>query len=356
MKTQIVLLFPFDLGLELDFMGQQTQKIVHAISQQSLSPVSLQGKIFTASRAQSHLYRFGTGIIQINFHMDDDLNACADLSCNVEKISVGKTSIFAWCQSQVTELLQRAEVFAAHRYDLRLTDSEIFPIFVFSPEQVKNADHFIRQNYKSFYGMVTGEPNFDMLSDFVFKKEPLGNFGYYENEMILLKRFGAVISSSESETILDILALSYAQYWSLKSYHFVLDSELDQAQKLLQDLPPYYQFWKIPSRYQRFSRDAIDFGKDKLSIVDSLYNVSTNIPQIEMDWHLRTLYKDIAQIFNIDELYKTVEIKLNRIEESYNQAREFLSTNFFILLDIIFCIWLLWGIFDTVLLLTIARK
>jgi len=30
---------------------------------------------------------------------------------------------------------------------------------------------------------------------------------------------------------------------------------------------------------------------------------------------------------------KTLEIKLNRIEESYNQAREFLSTNFFILLD-----------------------
>jgi hypothetical protein len=252
--------------------------------------------------------------------------------------------------------MERAQEFASYRYDLRLQESDLFPIFIFHPNQINHADAFIRKHYKALYGITAGEPNFDSLSDFVFQKEPLGNFGYYENEIILVKRFGAVISSAEFETVLDLTALAYAQYWSLKSYSFVLDSEIDSAQKLLERLPPYYKFWQFPSQYQKFSKEALDFAKDKLSIVDSLYNVSTNIPKIDSDWHLRTLYNDIAKVFNIEELYKTVEIKLNRIEESYNQARETLSTNFFILLDIIFALWLIWGILDTFLLLHIAKK
>lgn len=354
--AQVVLLFPFDLGLELDFSGQATQAIAHEVSMHPLPVLNFRGKLFENARAESHLYRFGVGVIQINFEMEFNLAECAELSCNAEKFAVGKTSIFEWCQSRVNHLIERAQKFAIHRYDLRLKESEVFPIFIFHPSRIQNADNFIRKNYKALYGIVAGEPNFDSLSDFVFEKEPLGNFGYYENEAILLKRFGAVISSSESETILELIALSYAQYWSLKSYHFVLDSETDNAQKLLENLPPYYKFWQFPSRYQKFSREAIDFGKDKLSIIDSLYNVSTNIPKIDADWHLRTIYKDITKVFNIDELYKTVEVKLDRIEESYSQAREFLSTNFFILLDIIFALWLIWGVFDTLLLLYIAKK
>lgn len=356
MQTQVSLLFPFDLGLELDFSGKEATSLVHEVASHSVPSLTLFGKIITEVKAESHLYRFGVGIIKLNFFLDFDLTRCAEISCNVEKISVGKTALFDWCQSRVNELIKRAVPLATHRYDLRLKDSEIFPVFIFDPSQVKKSDHFIRTNYKALYGIVAGEPNFDMLSDFVFQKEPLGNFGYYENELTLIKRFGACVSSSESKTILDLIALSYAQYWSLKSYNFVLDSELDSAQKLLSDLPPYYKFWKIPSRYRRFSQDSIDFGKDKLWIVDSLYNVSTNIPQVDMDWHLRTLHKDLSQVFNTEELYKTVETKLDHVEESYIQAREFLSTNFFILLDIIFALWLVWGVVDTLLLLHIATK
>lgn len=355
-KTRVVLLFPFDLGLELDFTGQSAGAIVREVSAHALPSLSFRSRFFPGARAESHLYRFGVGLIQVDFAMDLDLTEMADLSCNAERIQAGKTSLSDWCRDTVRELIAHAQEFASHRYDLRLEDAEIFPVFIFDQKDVDNADAFIRKNYKALYGITAGEPDFDRLSDFVFQKEPLGNFGYYENEVILIKRFGAVVSSAEFETILDLIALACAQYWSLKSYHFVLDSETDQAQKLLEHLPPFYKFWQIPSRYHRFSREAIDFGKDKLSIVDSLYNVSTNLPRIDSDWHLRTVYKDISKVFNIDELYRTVEIKLNRIEESYNQAREFLSTNFFILLDIIFFAWLIWGVLDTILLLYIAKK
>ena len=301
MKTRVALFYPFDLGLELDFTGAAARAVVQEVSSHSLPPLTLGGRMFMNATAESHLYRFGVGLVQVNFELDCDLNDCADISCNAEKISVGKTAIADWCKMRVVELIERAQEFAAHRYDLRLEDSEIFPMFMFPLNEVEDADGFIRENYKALYGIVAGEANFDMLSDFVFQREPLGNFGYYQNEVIIVKRFGSVVACSESEKVQDLIALAYAQYWSLKSYHFVLDSEIDTAQKLLEELPPYYKFWKIPAQYQRFSRDAIDFGKDKLSIVDSLYNVSTNVPGIDSDWHLTTLYRNVAKVYNLDE-------------------------------------------------------
>src|SRR3954467_3418293 len=100
----------------------------------------------------------------------------------------------------------------------------------------------------------------------------------------------------------------------------------------------------------------MDFSRDKLAIVESLYTVGTQIPRIDADWHLRTIYTSIRKVFTIDEWYRTVELKLSRVEESYNSAREFLSTNFFILLDIIFFTSLVWSVVDTLLLWNIAHR
>jgi hypothetical protein len=174
--------------------------------------------------------------------------------------------------------------------------------------------------------------------------------------MMLVERFGAMVYSREADTLLNLLKIAYSQYWSLKSYNFILDHELDDAQHALENLPPYYKFWKIPSQYQRFSVEAMDFGRDKLAIVESLYSVGPTIPRIDADWHLRMLYASLRRVFTIEELYKMVDTKLERIEESYNTAREFLSTNFFILLDIIFFSSLAWSVIDTLLLLKIAHR
>ena len=356
MKTDVVLLFPFDLGLELDFSTKQVKDIVHAVSSRELASLSLNKQNFEAVRAEFKLYRFGIGLIEVSFSIEDKPDGCAAMACEAESINVAGEPILLWCQECARELIHEAQQFAIHRYDQRLEETEIFPVFIFQPSEVKNADQFIRNHYKALYGIAAGEPNFDRLSDFVFQRDPLANLGYYENELIVVKRFGAVVSSPESCTILNLLSLIYAQYWSLKSYHFVLNGEVDTAQRTLENLPPYYKFWKIPAQYQQFSKDAIDFGKDKLSIVESLYNVSRDLPGIESDWHMQIIYKNLSRTFNVEDLYKTIEIKLDRIEESYNEAREFLSTNFFILLDFIFFAWLAWGVFDTLLLLSIARK
>jgi hypothetical protein len=365
MQIRTHVLFPFDLGLELDFTGKDAQEIFKQVSSRRSATVSFDAGTYENATVITQIYKFGVGTIEIAFDADLDLARAAKLSCFAENIQVGKAPIIKYCESHVDGVIRQASRYADYRYERRLEDAELFPIFVIgealSKDQVREelpqvSEAFIRRNRKALYGIVAGEPRYEDLSDFVLERGKLQNYGYYEDEMILMERFGAVVYSPESRTILNLMRIAYSQYWSLRSYNFLLDRELDNAEHVLADLPPYYKFWKIPGQYQRFSKEAMDFGRDKLAIVESLYSAGPNIPRIDADWHLRTLYSSVRRVFTIEELYKTVETKLERIEEAYNSAREFLSTNFFILLDIIFFTSLLWSILDTFLLWKLAQR
>ncbi|MBN1822880.1 MAG: hypothetical protein JW803_01025 [Endomicrobiales bacterium] len=355
-KSKVHLLFPFDLGLELDFTGKDASQFFKEISTRRMGMLSIEGKKFTDTEFTTQVYRFGVGMIQISFELESDLDYLANLSCRIEKIYVGKTGIISYCQSLVEGLIGRAAKYAKYRYEKRFNESELFPITVFKQQPADDANAFIKKHQKALFGLLSGESRYDLLSAFVLEKDKIVNYGYYENEIILIKRFGAAVYSGESSVIIEMIKLAFAQYWSLRAYNYILDLELDTSQKLLDKLPPYYKFWLIPNAYQIFSNEALGFDRDKISIVDSLYNVISNVPAVESDWHLRTLHQDVNKVFNIDELHKTVETKIERIEESYNSAREYLSTNFFILLDIIFFLSLVWSVVDTFLLWRISAK
>jgi hypothetical protein len=359
MQARAHILFPFDLGLELDFSGKDAQEIFKQVSSRKTAVLSFEDLQHLQATVLTQIYKFGVGSIEISFDLDVELEEMARLSCFAENIMIGKMPILRYCQSHVDGVIQQASAYADYRYEQRLEETDLFPVFVLGEslhgeadqaEPIRVSDTFVRRHRKVLYGIVAGEPRYDELSDFVLERANLPNYGYYEDELILLERFGAVLYSRESATILNLLKIAYSQYWSLKSYNFILDKELDNAQHVLENVPPYYKFWLIPGQYQRFSKEAMDFGRDKLAIVESLYSAGPNIPRIDADWHLRTLFSSIRKVFTIEDLYKTVDVKLVRIEEAYNSAREFLSTNFFILLDIIFFTSLAWSIIDTFLL------
>jgi hypothetical protein len=356
MRATVLFLIPFDLGLELDFVGPDAKEIMKEISTRPAANVSFDGRLFQDVRLTSRLYKFGVGLIQLSFAAEGDLDFFAALSCRAEAVTVGKTPVAPWARTLVDGLVARARKFASHQYEQRLDEVDIFPVFVLEKGAVGEAAAFVRRHEKALRGIVSGEPRYEDLSTFVLEQEKLVNFGYYQDELILMQRFGAVVSAEESRAVLDLIRLAYAIYWNLRAYNFLLDREIDQAKGLLSRLPPYYKFWQMPRRYQRFSSEAMGFGMDKLAIVDALYNVSANIPGIDSDWHLRTVYRNVEKEFDIDDLSKAVETKLERIEDSYNSARDFLSTNFFIAVEIVLIVSLAWMVLDTVLLFMIAQK
>lgn len=356
MKTTVHILIPFDLGLELDFVGPDATAVAKEIASHPIRQLSFEGRRFSDVQLTAQIYKFGIGLVGLSFSMEGELDYFTALSCRTETLIVEGVPINQWAKSMVDGVISGAQKFASHAYDRRLEDVEPFPLFMFENGSVPDAEEFVKQHQKALTGIVSGEPNYDALSAFVLEQEKLRNLGYYENELILIKRFGAVVSSAEADTIADLIRLAYALYWSLRSYNFFLEKEIDHAQALLARLPPYYKFWAMPSRYQTFSKEAIDFVRDKLAIVDSLHNVQANIPRIESDWHLRTIYKNVEKEFDIDELSQSVDTKLSRIEDSYNSARDFISTNFFIAVEIVLILSLFWMMLDTSLLFIIAHK
>jgi hypothetical protein len=356
MKANVSLLIPFDLGLELDFVGKDAKEIVKEVSRRSAADLSFDGRTFSDVHLTAQLYKFGVMMIELSFSMEGEMSDFARLSCQTDSINVGKSTLDAWARSLVDGLVARARKFASYTYERRLDEGDVFPIFVFEKGILAEVQPFMDAHHKALYGIVAGGAHYDALSSFVLSQEKLVNFGYYENDLILIKRFGAVVASDEWRTILDLIRLAYALHWSLRAYSFLLDFEIDQAQRLLSHLPPYYKFWAMPRRYQVFSREAIGFAQDKLSIVDSLYNVSSNIPPVESDWHLRTIYKNVGGEFDVDNLSKEVEAKLDRVQQAYDSARELLATNFFIAVEIVLILSLAWMVLDTSLLFIIARK
>ncbi len=354
-KVTSHLFFPFDLGLELDFAGKGARDLFKEISSRKMTQLGFENHLYPEADISTQIYKFGVGLLHLSARMELTLQEAARMSCQAEQLHVGKRPILTYCQGLVEGVIQHASPYASYRYEKRFAEADLFPVFVMDQAPGEEAEAFIRQNEKALYGIVAGEPRYEALSAFSLQRGKLENYGYYENEMVLIQRFGAVVHSAEAETILELIKLAYAQYWSLKAYSFILDRELDDAQDLLKHLPPYYKFWRIPHQYQRFSTEALDFSRDKLAIVESLYSVSGSVPHIEADWHLNTLYSSIRKVFSVEDLYKAVDVKLGRIEEAYNSTREFLSTNFFILLDIVFFATLIWSIIDTVLLWNIAH-
>lgn len=344
------------MGLELDFTDQDAREFLKDITTSHTTVLSLDGQTFSETHLTTQVYRFGVGMIDISFSVDGDMEYLAKLSCRISSIRAGETGVMAFCHSLVDELIARAGEYATYHYEHRLNDGEIFPIFELAEPLAENADYFISKNERFLFGLLAGEEHFDRLSKFVMRQEKLVNFGYYDNEIVLIKRFGAVVFSDEDATIIGMIKLAFAQYWSLRSYNFILDHEMETSQKLLEKLPPYYRFWRILKAYQLFSSEAMAFDRDKISIVDSLYNVVSSIPKVEADSHLRNLHGNVDDVFNIEALHRTVETKITRIAESYSSAREFLSNNFFIMLNIIFLLTLIWSILDTFLLWKLSVK
>ncbi|WP_040889225.1 hypothetical protein [Verrucomicrobium sp. 3C] len=356
MKARFFLLIPFDMGLELDFREPETKGLMKQFARPRTEPVTFRGTLLAEGDAVARIYNFGVGILQLSFSVQGNLNFYANLASRIDSLRLGKAPIPDWARATIGEVLAEAKEFATYRYDFRLEEVQVFPILSLEPGVVGDAEAFLRENRKTLYGMVSGEPNYDILSSFVLDQEKLVNFGYYENELILIKRFGAVVSSQESGTILDMIRLAYAVYWNLRSYNSLLDREIGRARGLVAHLPPWHKFWVMPRWYERFSSEAMDFVRDKLAIVESLYQVFGNVLRIDSDWHLRTIHRYVEQVFDIGDLSKAVNAKLDRIEQCYSSAQDFISTNFFIAVEILLMLSFAWMIFDTALLFVIAHK
>ncbi|OQA91509.1 MAG: hypothetical protein BWY26_00929 [Elusimicrobia bacterium ADurb.Bin231] len=350
MKCSI--LYPFDTGLELDFKPEPGFSVYKTMRKCSAGKAVLFNTDFGFADMDVRIYKFGCGLLTLSFAVDDNLQGLVNISCLSSHITIDDLGITEYCKKVSEDITKEAESFSNHKYETKLSDSEFFPVFTAAKLDV-SPDSFIKKNLRILYGIISSDSDYEKFSEFILRQDMLINYGYYEDEIILIKRFGAFIASEEADIITDVIKLVIARWWLLRSYDYALETELDDAQKYLSKIPSGIRILGSFVHYNRFSRDSLDFSRENLEIISSVHS---SVREIDSDWHLSMLYKNIGKIFNTEELYKWVETKITRIEDSYDNARDFLSTNFFILLDVIFFLSLAWSIFDTLLLWKISVK
>ena len=130
MQIRTHLLFPFDLGLELDFSGHDAEEIFKQVSSRKTANVVFDGVTYHDASVVTQIYKFGVGSIEISFDMEADLSEAAKLSCFAENVWVGKMPIVKYCQSHVDSVIQQASQYADYHYEKRLEEEDLFPIFV----------------------------------------------------------------------------------------------------------------------------------------------------------------------------------------------------------------------------------
>ncbi len=334
MKLRYEFLYPVDLGLEVEFTGVDAGLLVMPPESRPPSPLSFEGVDLASARTDTQLYRFGMGLVRVGWEFDATLEQCARLACYPEDLRIARAPLPVYCAEVAGELVARAARYATHRYDARRPTSELYPLVTLLDPIREPTGKFLEKHRKTIFGIVGGEPHYDRISEFALTQAGLENYGYYEHELLVVTRDGAVIAGEDAGRLEELVSLACVQAMNLRSYQVLLDRELSQAHRLLEGIPPYWRFIETFRKYTLLSREALDFDQDKLAIVESLYAMAS-LPQIESDWYLRTVYGKIGQRLDLEGLRREVEMKIDRLEESYNNAREFLSTSFFILLDIV---------------------
>lgn len=335
MRLRYEFLYPVDLGLEVEFTGADGAAISMPLESRPPAPLSFEGVDLAGVQTGTQLYRFGMGLVRVRWEFDATLEQCARLACYPEDLRVGRAPLPVYCAEVAGELVARAARFATHRYEARRPTSELYPVVTLLDPIREPTGKFLEKHRNTIFGIVGGEPHYDRISEFALREAGLENYGYYEHELLVVTRDGAVIAGEDAGRLEELVSLACVQAMNLRSYQVLLDRELSQAHRLLEGIPPYWRFIETFRKYTLLSREALDFDQDKLAIVESLYAMAS-LPQIESDWYLRTVYGKIGQRLDLEGLRREVEMKIDRLEQSYNNARDFLSTSFFILLDIIF--------------------
>src|SRR3989344_1567311 len=143
------------MGLELDFAGEGAQEIFKKISSHKTARLFFEGHDWGEADVSTQVYKFGVGLVHIAFPLDADMSRVARLSCFAESVLVGHTTVLKYCQGLVQGVIETASRYASYRYEKRLAEEDIFPVFVLGETdehgggKIREADAFVRQHRKA---------------------------------------------------------------------------------------------------------------------------------------------------------------------------------------------------------------
>ncbi len=299
--------------------------------------VRLGNRIADAAREEVWIYGFEVGLLIVRFRLARDLPRLADIACDAERIEIHGRPIYAYADERAASVREALRPFARQAYEARYDERDVYPIVVLPPApDVADAEAFIRTNEAAIVGIVGGEDDWERLSSYALARSEVRNLGYYVDELVVAKEWGALVSSAfEEDAIIGLVLLAYAQRWALASYNHLTNHRQNEALRLLSAAKALRGGFGLFERgdLRDLTRRLFEASEDRIALVTAIRDF-TSVPELTQDWHLHSLYQELAKIFFLNELYRVVASKNEDLERAYASIHDHVQQSRLVTLEL----------------------
>lgn len=240
----------------------------------------------------------------------------------------------------VLELVAPAVV--TDHYNTRAMERETYTAFCFS--DVGNPTEFMALHRAELTTLLSGEPWRSPLHESQIRKSLSNPFSYSENDLAIFDMDKCVIVDAERdyEDVLLICELANYQFLELRTLDRLLDRWLDEAED---DVQAFYGRSPRQGKKKRKAKMRSGALQRKLAVIqalrlDALFILENleNSAKIIGDYFLGSVYEHLAGIFNTAGWTRSVERRLDALQNVYEIVKGDKNERTMLILEIVFIV------------------
>ncbi|PKL25207.1 MAG: hypothetical protein CVV47_07955 [Spirochaetae bacterium HGW-Spirochaetae-3] len=228
------------------------------------------------------------------------------------------------------------QVLPAVRSPRHEPESETYLAYCFADVGV-DPTRFLSENERDLTTLIAGEPWGYPLHESQIQKTMSNPFSYSGKDLAVFDMDRCIIVDSDRdyEDVLLICELANYQYLELRSLDKLLDRWLDEAEDDVNAISLKGQGKKLKTGALRKK-----FGKIQALRLDALFILENleNSAKIIGDYFLGTVYEHICGIFNTSGWTRSVERRLDALQNIYEIVKVERSERTMLILDVVFII------------------
>jgi hypothetical protein len=316
------------------------------IPRTSTGPISLGGQQLSPEAVvHAHVYRFGTGIVRVQFNLDEwSLEAAADLSIHAEELVLDGKPLVEHVRDLAAAIRKRLKTYAFAHYETLLEAVEVYPLIRVGALGEPAGQDFCAANRRLLAAIVGGDSRKGELSDFALEHYPVKNLAPVRDDVVAVRESGGLVaiapqargargyeeSVHEAKKIEALVELAYAQYWSLRSVDVTIQHLQDQAYAFTSGFikrDPVVTMGAVTAALYRAREEHMAIS----NIVDDFIE----IPAIGNDAYLDAFFRYAREMFGIGERSETAQERLEDLEKSYETVHAMINERRLMTLEIL---------------------
>ena len=197
---------------------------------------------------------------------------------------------------------------------LVVAEPESYTVFVVTDYE-GDVMNLLERDARPLAALLSGEPQPDRLGPEEVADNLRHWYRYYENDLVVVDWDYALVvePSGKYEDVLYIMEIANLQLLELRVYDHYLDMVLDKA---YDDLERFFSRGGIFKSARDIQIALADARIDLIRVTEGIENIG----KIFGDWYLAKLYLGLSERFHVKEWEKTVQEKLEVVEDLYALA------------------------------------